>query len=677
MTAIPFPGWQTSANGTTLASGAKIYFYVPGTVTPRTPFSDEALTTPTTNPVLLNASGWPATNIYLDSSLAYEYVVKSSDDATTYVPATVIPAAASGGGGDPTSASAILALITRDTYAELTAIAAADRFAGMFVYVAGRGAAGDGADGWWRFDATSSTTANAGTVLAPDVGTGRWFRQFEDGRYNVRWFGAVGNNSTNDDTAVAAAVAAIVTTGTYPGGVLYFPRGQYRLATTITLPDYTTIEGDGQTTSRLNFADQSSGVGITEGGQSYFLGVKDVMIENTFSHGIELTDTSGTRLENLYVLSCGGDGIKISGNAYMITIENVWPRQNTGIGINCAGYTTSIYMQNVHPLLNTSHGIQIRNATYTLLDNVGSDQSAAGYGFLIANVTCLVMDACAAERNEKSAMRFEASTAIGAESGTLYPDVHEVSINGFFSYENGQDTTSPGILECSSLNSKQIDITIRDSLDDGPVSGVSVVANGETRIVRHGGTLEGTYTLNDNAVLWAEQTRSVPAYGQHYLGGNLDTYINSVLVSRNGSAGTTFRGSTVGSAFFNLISTPTTVGAMGMAFKTSDSDSTARDYGFYLGDVSRGDFTLRRSSAAGGNPISGGVVMRFNSSGQMGIGTATPVAQVTVNGALALTDGMTAPSTQSGWAQIYVDTADGDLKIKFGDGTTKTIVTDT
>ncbi len=45
--------------------------------------------------------------------------------------------------------------------------------------------------------------------------------------------------------------------------------------------------------------------------------------------------------------------------------------------------------------------------------------------------------------------------------------------------------------------------------------------------------------------------------------------------------------------------------------------------------------------------------------------------------ALVVTDGVTAPATLAGFAKIYVDTADGDLKIKFGDGTVKTIVTDT
>jgi hypothetical protein len=44
---------------------------------------------------------------------------------------------------------------------------------------------------------------------------------------------------------------------------------------------------------------------------------------------------------------------------------------------------------------------------------------------------------------------------------------------------------------------------------------------------------------------------------------------------------------------------------------------------------------------------------------------------------MSLVDGITAPATQAGHAILYVDSADGDLKIKFGDGTVKTIVTDT
>lgn len=43
---------------------------------------------------------------------------------------------------------------------------------------------------------------------------------------------------------------------------------------------------------------------------------------------------------------------------------------------------------------------------------------------------------------------------------------------------------------------------------------------------------------------------------------------------------------------------------------------------------------------------------------------------------ISLKDGVTAPSTVAGFAQIYVDTADGSLKVKFGSGTVKTLATD-
>lgn len=50
---------------------------------------------------------------------------------------------------------------------------------------------------------------------------------------------------------------------------------------------------------------------------------------------------------------------------------------------------------------------------------------------------------------------------------------------------------------------------------------------------------------------------------------------------------------------------------------------------------------------------------------------------IQVSGYVAVTDGMTAPGAGSGQARIYVDSADGDLKVVFGDGTVKTIVVDT
>ena len=46
-------------------------------------------------------------------------------------------------------------------------------------------------------------------------------------------------------------------------------------------------------------------------------------------------------------------------------------------------------------------------------------------------------------------------------------------------------------------------------------------------------------------------------------------------------------------------------------------------------------------------------------------------------GSIDIYDGIAAPSAVAGRARIYVDSSSGDLKVIFGDGTIKTITTDT
>ncbi len=66
-----------------------------------------------------------------------------------------------------------------------------------------------------------------------------------------------------------------------------------------------------------------------------------------------------------------------------------------------------------------------------------------------------------------------------------------------------------------------------------------------------------------------------------------------------------------------------------------------------------------------------------------GTGSATERMRIDASGAVllkgnfGLPDGITAPSAVVGTTFLYVDTADGDLKVKFGDGTVKTLATDT
>jgi hypothetical protein len=63
--------------------------------------------------------------------------------------------------------------------------------------------------------------------------------------------------------------------------------------------------------------------------------------------------------------------------------------------------------------------------------------------------------------------------------------------------------------------------------------------------------------------------------------------------------------------------------------------------------------------------------------GNVSLGNTSQPWQEFYGTSLVIEDGIAAPATISGFASIYVDSADGDLKIKFADGTVKTIVTDT
>jgi len=61
-------------------SGGKIYSYQAGTTTPQATYTDSSLVTPNANPVVLDSAG--RASIWLDPSLSYKLVVKTSADVT-------------------------------------------------------------------------------------------------------------------------------------------------------------------------------------------------------------------------------------------------------------------------------------------------------------------------------------------------------------------------------------------------------------------------------------------------------------------------------------------------------------------------------------------------------------------------------------------------------------------
>lgn len=116
-----------------------------------------------------------------------------------------------------------------------------------------------GREGTFVFDTSNlsgrvSADPNQGLYVSPTSDTsgasGAWVRKF-NGKVNVKWFGAKGDDVTNDGAAFVAALAFLNATssaGGYSNGNvgLYIPAGHYYLGTTtLDVRTTITIEGEG------------------------------------------------------------------------------------------------------------------------------------------------------------------------------------------------------------------------------------------------------------------------------------------------------------------------------------------------------------------------------------------------------------------------------------------------
>ncbi len=103
---------------------------------------------------------------------------------------------------------------------------------------------------------------------------------------------------------------------------------------------------------------------------------------------------------------------------------------------------------------------------------------------------------------------------------------------------------------------------------------------------------------------------------------------------------------------------------------TVRSNVTGQELIFDVGSV---DVSIGGTATIGPSGINPAV----NVDASLGVTGALGVTGHAYANTLRVVDGVTAPGAVSGFAILYVDTADGDLKCRFGDGTIKTIVTDT
>ena len=189
---------QTLNNGK-LASGGKLYFYQSGTSTPKPVYSDLAGTVAITQPVILDASGWPEVNaIYGDGF--YRMLVCDSTGAQIVPPVDGVCGVGGFGAGSVTGQAAMAIC---KTYAEVRLLPSTIDIA----IVAGRAVDGDGGEGVFVRHPGSSLTDDDGIVLTNAGGSIVWMRE-DISTIDPRWYGLVYGGVTPQTNEINNALAA-------------------------------------------------------------------------------------------------------------------------------------------------------------------------------------------------------------------------------------------------------------------------------------------------------------------------------------------------------------------------------------------------------------------------------------------------------------------------------------
>ncbi len=253
--------------------------------------------------------------------------------------------------------------------------------------------------------------------------------------YDAVAYGAVGDGTTDDTTAIQAALTAAASAG---GGTVYLQQATY-VVSNLTIDSYVTLQGAGRGTL-LQGKSGATGymIALTTPSTSQRTTIRDLALQpNTGTlGGIKLDNTGfGTSIdpihavEKVVVLNAGGDAFHFDNSMRELRVEGCYAHYSGGYGFYVgAGCTDSRFIADtVGP--STSHGFYIlgnnnnfvacksfyagfngstwgttqsgfylSSAAYCTFTSCSSQQSAL-HGFYLSGMTYSTVVACDADTN--------------------------------------------------------------------------------------------------------------------------------------------------------------------------------------------------------------------------------------------------------------------------------------
>jgi hypothetical protein len=252
--------------------------------------------------------------------------------------------------------------------------------------------AGDGG-GLFRYDAGDTTTAdNGGTVIVDAAGL-RWKRQYR-GALHSKWFGARGDNATNDTTALQNALNAAV------NGALEIDPGTY-LTDPLTGSANCEIYGLSAGSCILKHI----GIAAADGAILAFVSKNNTIVHDlTFDwNNVAFTATptnvgwllcSNAEIYNCQIINCGKVGIAFNGCSDIRIHDNYIARTTpSSVGVNegillteAAGAVQRAWIENNYIV---NHGMLLDGGYLTVRNNIVLNWrygAGVGMGDLASNV---------------------------------------------------------------------------------------------------------------------------------------------------------------------------------------------------------------------------------------------------------------------------------------------------
>ena len=302
-------GWQFFSNNGIPLAGGLIYTYAAGTTTPAVTYTSSTGLTANANPIVLDSSGRVPYEIWLTEGSSYKFILRTSTNVTIGTYDNIF------GGNDATALNTFIADLANTSNA----------------------AKGDYLVGFKQSTA-SGVFANA---------VGKTVHQKLQDLISVKDFGAVGDGTTNDTTAIQNAVNAV--SASPLGGVLYFPQGTY-LTSKITVGPNIILDGGNSVVKAVT-------------GQNYIFsitGTENITIRNFVFDASGMSDVGGTgglpmsvvyidvavgACTNIVVDGCRFSGIPLTNQNYHAVgfngadcvVQNCYVDQSGGDALNFNG----------------------------------------------------------------------------------------------------------------------------------------------------------------------------------------------------------------------------------------------------------------------------------------------------------------------------------------------------